>query len=241
MKKARYKRVLLKISGAALTGDKQYGIDFARVSDIASQIKQVVQMGVEVAVVVGGGNIWRGSTAAEMGMERSTADYAGMLATLLNALALQDTIEKIDVPTRIQSALHVESVCEPFIRRRAMRHLEKGRVVIFACGTGNPYMTTDTAAALRAIEIGADVLLMAKNRVDGVYDADPQKNPKAKKFDRISHDEALKLHLKVTDATAMSLCMEHNLPIFIFDVGTRDSIVHAVQGDVVGTIVSSQR
>ena len=241
MKKARYKRVLLKISGAALTGDKQYGIDFARVSDIASQIKQVVQMGVEVAVVVGGGNIWRGAAAQEMGMERTNADYAGMLATLLNALALQDTLEKIDVITRIQSAIPVAAVCEPFIRRRALRHLEKGRVVIFACGTGNPYMTTDTAAALRAIEIGADVLLMAKNHVDGVYDADPQKNPKAKKFTSISHAEALKLRLKVTDATAMSLCMEQNLPIFIFDIGPRDSIVHAVQGDVVGTIISSKR
>ena len=168
MKKARYKRVLLKISGAALTGDKQYGIDFAVVSGLARQIKQVIDMGVELGIVVGGGNIWRGSTAAEMGMERSTADYAGMLATLLNALALQDTLEKVDVPTRVQSALHVESVCEPFIRRRAIRHLEKGRVVIFACGSGNPYVTTDTAAALRAFEIGAEVLLIAKNGVDGI-------------------------------------------------------------------------
>lgn len=241
MKKTRYKRVLLKISGAALTGDKRFGIDFAKVSSIASQIKQVVEMGVEVAVVVGGGNIWRGSAAEEMGMERTNADYAGMLATLLNALALQDTLEKIDVVTRIQSALPVAAVCEPFIRRRALRHLEKNRVVIFACGTGNPYMTTDTAAALRAIEIGADVLLMAKHKVDGVYDADPRKHPKAKKFDSISHAEALKLRLKVTDATAMSLCMEQNLPIFIFDIGTRNSIVHAVQGDVSGTIVRSQR
>jgi uridylate kinase len=241
MKKARYKRVLLKISGAALTGNKKYGIDFARVSDIASQIKQVVGMGVEVAVVVGGGNIWRGSSAEEMGMERTNADYAGMLATLLNALALQDTLEKLDVNTRIQSAIPVAAVCEPFIRRRALRHLEKNRVVILACGTGNPYMTTDTAAALRAIEIGADVLLMAKNGVDGVYDTDPRKNPKAKKFNSISYDKALKLRLKVTDATAMSLCMEHDLPIFIFDIGTGNSIVRAVQGDVVGTIVNSKR
>ena len=239
MKKARYKRVLLKISGAALTGDKKYGIDFAVVSGLARQIKQVVGMGVEMGIVVGGGNIWRGSTAAEMGMERSTADYAGMLATLLNALALQDTLEKIDVPTRVQSALHVESVCEPFIRRRAINHLEKGRVVIFACGSGNPYVTTDTAAALRAFEIGAEVLLMAKNGVDGVYDADPQKNPKAKKFNIISYDKALQLHLKATDATAMALCMEQNLPIFVFDIDAPQSIVHAVQGDIIGTIVKS--
>ena len=239
MKKARYKRVLLKISGAALTGAKQYGLDLAVVSDLAGQIKQVAEMGVEMGVVVGGGNIWRGLTAAEMGMERTNADYAGMLATLLNALALQDTLEKLDVPTRVQSALHVESVCEPFIRRRAMRHLEKGRVVIFACGTGNPYMTTDTAAALRAIEIGAEVLLMAKNGVDGVYTADPQKDPKAKKFKSISYDQALQLHLKVTDATAMSLCMEQNLPILVFDIDAPQSIVHAVQGDAIGTIVKS--
>ena len=239
MKKARYKRVLLKISGAALTGDKKYGIDFAVVSGLARQIKRVNDMGVEMGIVVGGGNIWRGSTAAEMGMERSTADYAGMLATLLNALALQDTLEKIDVPTRVQSALHVESVCEPFIRRRAINHLEKGRVVIFACGSGNPYVTTDTAAALRAFEIGAEVLLMAKNGVDGVYDADPQKNPKAKKFKVISYDKALQMHLKATDATAMALCMEQNLPIFVFDIDAPQSIVHAVQGDIIGTIVKS--
>lgn len=239
MKKARYKRVLLKISGAALTGDREYGIDFAVASGLARQIKQVVDMGVEMGIVVGGGNIWRGSTAAEMGMERTTADYAGMLATLLNALSLQDTLEKVGVPTRVQSALHVESVCEPFIRRRALRHLEKGRVVIFACGTGNPYMTTDTAAALRAFEIGAEVLLMAKNGVDGIYNADPQKNPKAKKFNIISYDKALQLRLKATDATAMSLCREQNLPILVFDIDTPQSIVHAVQGDIIGTIVKS--
>ena len=239
MKKARYKRVLLKISGAALTGDKEYGIDFAVASGLARQIKQVVDMGVEMGIVVGGGNIWRGSTAAEMGMERTTADYAGMLATLLNALTLQDTLEKVGVPTRVQSALHVESVCEPFIRRRAMRHLEKGRVVIFACGSGNPYVTTDTAAALRAFEIGAEVLLMAKNGVDGIYNADPQKNPKAKKFNIISYDKALQLRLKATDATAMSLCREQNLPILVFDIDAPQSIVHAVQGDIIGTIVKN--
>ncbi|MEA1959463.1 MAG: UMP kinase [Chloroflexota bacterium] len=241
MKKSRYKRVLLKLSGAALTGDERSGIDFATLSEIAHQIRQVLDMGAEVAIVVGGGNIWRGTTAEEMGMERTNADYAGMLATLLNALALQDTLEKAGVFTRIQSAITVAAICEPFIRRRALRHMEKGRVVIFACGTGNPYFTTDTAAALRAIEIGAEVLLMAKYRVDGVYDADPQKNPDAKRFDSISHDDALKLHLKVTDATAMSLCMENNLPIIVFDVAAPQSIVHAVEGDVIGTIVSSQR
>lgn len=239
MKKARYKRVLLKISGAALTGDKQYGIDFAVTSSLARQIKSVIDMGVELGIVVGGGNIWRGSTAAEMGMERTTADYAGMLATLLNALALQDTLEQVGVPTRVQSALHVESVCEPFIRRRAIRHLEKGRVVIFACGSGNPYVTTDTAAALRAFEIGAEVLLMAKHGIDGIYDADPKKNPKAKRFNIISYDKALKLHLRATDATAMSLCMEQNLPILVFDIAAPQSIVQAVQGDIIGTIVKS--
>ena len=241
MRKARYKRVLLKISGEALTGDKECGIDFATLSEIAHQLKLVRDMGVEVAVVVGGGNIWRGTTAEEMGMERTNADYAGMLATLLNALALQDTLEKKGVITRIQSAIAVSAVCEPFIRRRALRHMEKGRVVIFAGGTGNPYFTTDTAAALRAIEIGAEVLLMAKHRVDGVYDADPRKSPGARRFESITHDEALKMHLKVTDATAMSLCMENNLPIIVFDVAAPQGIVHAVEGDVIGTIVSSQR
>jgi len=239
MKAAKYKRTILKLSGEALMGGGGFGIDLAILSKIAQQIKQVVGMGVELAIVVGGGNIWRGAIAEAKGMERTSADYAGMLGTLLNALALQDALERCGVTTRTQSALTGQAVAEPYIRRGAVRHLEKGRVVIFACGTGNPYMTTDTAAALRAIEIGAEVLLMAKHEVDGVYDADPLKNPNAKKFESISHSDALKLRLKVMDATALSLCMEHNLPIIVFNVGDPQSIVRAVAGEVIGTIVTS--
>lgn len=239
MKAAKYKRTILKLSGEALMGREGFGIDLAVLPKFAQQIKQVVDMGVELAIVVGGGNIWRGAIAEAKGMERTSADYAGMLGTLLNALALQDALERGGVTTRTQSALNVQAVAEPYIRRRAVRHLEKGRVVIFACGTGNPYMTTDTAAALRAIEIGAEVLLMAKHEVDGVYDADPLKNPNAKKFESISHSDALKLRLKVMDATALSLCMEHNLPIIVFNVGDPQSIVRAVAGEVIGTIVTS--
>jgi uridylate kinase len=239
MKAAKYKRTILKLSGEALMGGGGFGIDLAILSKIAQQIKQLGGMGVELAIVVGGGNIWRGATAEAKGMERTSADYAGMLGTLLNALALQDALERCGVTTRTQSALTVQAVAEPYIRRRALRHLEKGRVVIFAGGTGNPYMTTDTAAALRAIEIGAEVLLMAKHQVDGVYDADPLKNPNAKKFESISHSDALKLRLKVMDATALSLCMEHKLPIIVFDIGDPQSIVRAVAGEVIGTIVTS--
>jgi uridylate kinase len=239
METARYKRILLKLSGEALTGDEAYGIDIATLREIAQQIRQVLDMGVELAIVVGGGNVWRGETAEAMGMERTNADYAGMLGTLLNALVLQDALEKAGVTTRVQSALTVQAVGEPYIRRRALRHLEKGRAVIFACGTGNPYMTTDTAAALRAIELGAEVLLMGKHQVDGVYDADPLKKPDAKRFDNISHSDALKLRLKVMDATALSLCREHNLPIIVFDLGAPQSIVRAVEGEVVGTTVTS--
>ena len=239
MKVTKYKRALLKISGEALTGGDEFGIDLATLSNIAHQVKQAVDMGVELGIVVGGGNIWRGATAESRGMERATADYAGMLATLINALALQDAIEKEGVSTRTQSAIAVQAVAEPYIQRRAIRHLEKGRVVLFAGGTGNPYMTTDTAAALRAIEIGAEVLLMGKNRVDGVYDADPLKNPKAKKFNQLSHIDALNLGLKVMDSTALSLCMENRLPIIVFDLQAPGSIVQAVAGEPIGTIVSS--
>ena len=236
---SRYKRILLKLSGEALTGDTGYGIDIATLRNFGQQIRQVMDTGVELAIVVGGGNVWRGETAEAMGMERATADYAGMLATVINALALQDALQKEGVDTRTQSALTIQSVAEPHIRRRAMRHLEKGRAVIFAGGTGNPYMTTDTAAALRAIEIGADVLLMGKHQVDGVYDADPQKKPDAKRFENISFSDALKLHLKVMDATALSLCREHNLPIVVFDLSAPQSIVKAAEGEVVGTTVTS--
>jgi len=237
--KPKYKRVLLKLSGEALMGDEEYGIHTPTLKNIAQQISRVVKSGVEVAIVVGGGNIFRGEEAAGEGMDRATADYAGMLATIINALALQDALEREGVVTRTQSALEIRAVAEPYIRRRAIRHLEKGRVVIFAAGTGNPYMTTDTASALRSIEIGAEVLLMAKNRVDGVYDADPLKNPNARKFDSISHQEALTLHLQVMDATAFTLCLENKLPIIVFDLQAPRSIERAVLGEPIGTLVHS--
>lgn len=237
---AKYKRALLKISGEALMGDAQFGIDPKTLSRIAHQIKQATEMGVQIAVVVGGGNMWRGAQVAEQGMDRVSADYAGMLATLINALVLQDALEKDGVVTRTQSAITIQTVAEPFIRRRAIRHLEKGRVVIFAAGTGNPYMTTDTAASLRAIEIGAEVLLMAKNKVDGVYDSDPRLNPHAKKFDHLTYMEALNRRLEVMDSTALSLCMENNLPIVVFDLQSVNGIERALLGEAVGTVVSSK-
>jgi len=240
MPEAKYKRILLKLSGEALSGDRSYGIDKATLTRIAGQIKQVVGLGVRVAIVVGGGNIWRGAEAEANGMERVTADYAGMLATLINALALQDVLEQEDIDTRTQSALDVNKVAEPYIRRRAIRHLEKGRVVIFAGGTGNPYMTADTAAALRSIEIGAEVLLMTKNRVDGIYTADPLKDSNARKFEKITHLEALNMRLRVMDATALSLCLENKLPIIVFDLQAQDSLLKVVNGESIGTLVSSE-
>ncbi len=236
---ATYRRILLKVSGEALMGGAAYGIDPATVHRIAGQIKEASGLGVEVAVVVGGGNIWRGATASQTGMDRATADYAGMLATVINALALQDAIEQAGGAVRTQTAIPVPQVAEPYIRRRAMRHLEKGRVVIFAAGTGNPYMTTDTAAALRAVEIGADVLLIAKNRVDGVYDADPRKQPDARRFARLSYLDAINRRLEVMDTTALSLCMENELPIVVFDVGSERGIVRAAEGEEIGTRVGS--
>jgi uridylate kinase len=214
----RYRRILLKLSGEALQGSAAYGIDFETIESIARQVATVVARGVEVGLVIGGGNIWRGEPAAERGMERATADYMGMLATVINALALQSAMERIGLHTRVQSAVTMTEVAEPYIRRRAIRHFEKGRVVIFAAGTGNPYFTTDTAASLRALEIGADVLLMAKNRVDGVYDADPNKDPNARKFDHLTYMEALERRLRVMDTTALSLCMDNKLPIIVFDL-----------------------
>jgi uridylate kinase len=240
MATAKYKRVLLKLSGEAFGGEKEYGIDAVVLTRLAQQIKRVMEMGVSMAVVVGGGNIWRGSQAEKDGMDRVTADYAGMLATVINALALQDTLEREGVVTRTQSAITIQQVAEPYIRRRAIRHLEKGRVVIFAGGTGNPYMTTDTAAALRAIEIQADVLLMAKNKVDGIYSADPLKHPNAKKFKRLTHFEALNKRLAVMDTTALSLCLENKLPIIVFDLEAPNSIERAVAGKPIGTTVSSE-
>ena len=236
----KYKRVLLKLSGEAFSGNAEFGIDASVLARVAKQVKQVIEMGVGIAIVVGGGNIWRGANAAEEGMDRVTADYAGMLATIINALALQDALEREGVVTRVQSAIGVQQVAEPYIRRRAIRHLEKGRAVIFAGGTGNPYMTTDTTAALRAIEIESEVLLMTKNNVDGVYDADPLKDHNAKKFDRLTHLQALNMRLEVMDATALSLCLENKLPIVVFDLQAPRSMERAVIGEPIGTLVSSE-
>ncbi len=235
----KYKRVLLKLSGEAFQGSAGYGIDSAVLNRIARQIKNVREMNVDIATVVGGGNIFRGAKAEKEGMDRVTADHAGMLATLINSLVLQDALERIDMVTRCMSAINVQQVAEPYIRRRALRHLEKGRAVIFACGTGNPYMTTDTAAALRAIEINADILLMAKNKVDGIYDSDPHKNPNAKKFNHLTYLEALRLRLEVMDATAISLCLENKLPIIVFDLEAENSIERAVTGELIGTTVGN--
>jgi len=237
----KYRRILLKLSGEAFSGGTDYGIDPSVSTRIAKQIKRVADMGVGVAVVVGGGNIWRGAEAAQVGMDRATADYAGMLATIINALSLQDALEREEVVTRTKSAINVQQVAEPYIRRRAIRHLEKGRVVIFAGGTGNPYMTTDTAAALRAIEIEAEALLMTKNNVDGVYDADPRKDPNAKKFESLNYLDALNMRLEVMDATALSFCLENKLPIIVFDLMEQNSIERAVMGEHIGTVVSDEK
>ena len=239
MDEPKYKRVLLKVSGEALMGDGEFGIDPEVVKGISQQISHVQEMGVEVAIVVGGGNIWRGSAAEAQGMDRSTADYAGMLATVINALALQDALEKQNLVTRTQTAIPMQSLAEPYIRRRAIRHLEKGRVVIFAAGTGNPYMTTDTAAALRAVDIAADILLMGKNNVDGVYDSDPLINKEAKRFNQLGYIEALNRRLQVMDSTALTLCMDNQLPVLVFNLQASQSIEKAVMGKDIGTLVSS--
>jgi uridylate kinase len=233
-----YRRVVLKLSGESLKSQSGLVIDTDAIRYLAKEVKDAVATGVELAVVVGGGNIWRGADAAARGMERAAADYAGMLATLINALTFQDALEQIGVDTRTQSALVVQTVAEPFIRRRAMRHLEKGRVVIFAAGTGNPFMSTDTAAALRAVEIGADALLMAKNEVDGVYDSDPRTNPDAKRFDRLGYMDLLTKGLAVMDNTAVSLCMDNHLPIVVFDVFTPGTLVRLLNSERLGTLVA---
>ncbi len=232
----RYRRVLLKISGEALAGSGAAGIDFATVRRIAGEVASVHKLGASVAVVVGGGNIFRG-VGSGTGLDRATGDYMGMLATVINALAFQGVLEETGVPTRVLSAIEMRSVAEPYIRRRAMRHLEKGRVVIFAAGTGNPYFTTDTAAALRAMEMGADILMKA-TRVDGVYDSDPLKNRKAKRFTSLSYREVLERDLKVMDATAIALCMDNDLPIMVFDLHRSGNMTKAVRGERVGTRIS---
>jgi len=238
MSQACYSRVILKISGESLKGADGYGIDPASVNYLSQEIGEAHRLGVEVAVVIGGGNIWRGAAAEVQGMDRATADYAGMLATVINALALQDRLEKGGITTRTQSALQIQAVAEPYIRRRAIRHLEKGRVVLFAAGTGNPFMTTDTASALRALEINAQVLLMAKHNVDGVYDSDPNKNPDAKRFAKLDYMEALNRRLDVMDATAVSLCMDNRLPIVVFDIFQPGSIGRILCGEPVGTTIT---
>jgi uridylate kinase len=234
-----FHRALLKLSGEALLGGREYGIDPNTVEAISREVLAVQQAGTELAIVVGAGNIYRGMSAAAEGMDRATADYAGMLATLLNALTLQDALERIGVNTRVQSAIAVSEVAEPYIRRRAMRHLEKGRVVIFAAGTGNPFFTTDTAAALRALEIGAEAILMAKNSVEGVYDGDPRENPDAKLLPELTHLEAIERGLKVMDTTALSLCMDNRLPIYVFELA-EGNISRVAAGERVGTIISTR-
>ncbi|MCL0032568.1 UMP kinase [Peptococcaceae bacterium] len=235
----KYRRAVLKLSGEALAGSKGYGIDPEVAYSIAEQVKEVVEMRVQVAIVVGGGNIWRGVAGSAKGMDRATADYMGMLATVLNALALQDALENLDVDTRVQTAIEMRAVAETYIRRRAIRHLEKGRVVIFAAGTGNPYFSTDTAAALRSAEIEAQVILMAK-QVEGVYSDDPLKNDLAKKFDKMSYIEILNKGLQVMDATATSLCMDNKIPIIVFNITQKGNIKKAILGEKIGTYIGGE-
>ena len=238
MNEPKYKRVMLKLSGEALSGEKGFGIDFDFTKEIAEQIKKLIDMGIEVGAVVGGGNIWRGRSGS--GMDRTTADYMGMLATCINALALQDSLEQLGVNTRVQTAIEMKEIAEPFIRRRAMRHLEKERVVIFASGTGNPYFSTDTAAALRAAEIEADVILLAK-KVDGVYNKDPHKYDDAIKYNNLSYIEVLEQGLQVMDSTATSLCMDNDIPILVFGLDKPCNIIKAVTGEEIGTLVSNSK
>jgi uridylate kinase len=236
---ASFERILLKLSGEALMGDLAYGADPERIAAIAAQVKAVADRGVQIAIVVGGGNIYRGLSSAAAGMDRATGDYMGMLATVLNALALQDALENAGAVTRVQSAITISEVAEPYIRRRAMRHLEKGRIVIFAAGTGNPFFTTDTAAALRALEIHAEAILMAKNGVEGVYTADPREEPDARFIEEISHREAIEQRLAVMDSTALSLCMDNGLPIYVFNMDDERNIDRIVCGERVGTLVAT--
>jgi len=237
LERPRFKRIVLKVSGESLAGQTGYGIDAEMVSSIAEQVKEVVEMNVEVAIVVGGGNIWRGIAGSAKGIDRATADYMGMLATVMNSLALQDALEQIGVPTRVQTSIAMQQIAEPYIRRRAIRHLEKGRVVIFAAGTGNPFFSTDTTAALRAAEIEAEVILMAKNKVDGVYSADPFKDANARKYDELTYLDVLNQNLGVMDSTASSLCMDNNIPLIVFSITEKGNIKRVVMGEKIGTIV----
>ena len=233
----KYKRIVLKLSGESLAGDQGFVINPTVVEDIARQIEKIQKHGIDCAIVVGGGNIWRGLAGSAKGMDRATADYMGMLATVMNALALQDALEKLGVMTRVQSAIDMRQVAEPYIRRKAIRHMEKGRVVIFAAGTGNPYFSTDTTAALRAAEIEADVILMGKKNTDGVYDSDPNKNPDAKRFDELEYIEVLQRGLQVMDSTATSLCMDNKIPIVVFNIDDHENLVRAALGENIGTTI----
>lgn len=236
-----YQRILLKLSGEALMGDQAFGIDPAVAKQMAKQIDGVLETGAQLGIVIGGGNIWRGLSAAGKGMDRATGDYMGMIATVLNALTLQDALEKESVQTRVMTAIEMRDVAEPYIRRRAIRHMEKQRVVILAAGTGNPYFTTDTAAALRALELDVDVLLMGKNKVDGVYSSDPHTDASALRFDHITHQEALEKNLRVMDASALALCRDNDLPIIVFDMSKNGTVKRVVNGESVGTLVSSTK
>ncbi|MDK2779705.1 MAG: uridylate kinase [Trichococcus sp.] len=237
MSEPKYKRVVLKLSGEALAGNTGFGINPPTIEEIVKEIKEVHDLGVEIAIVVGGGNIWRGTTGAEMGMERAQADYMGMLATVMNSLALQDALENEGVPTRVQTSIEMRQIAEPYIRRRAVRHLEKGRVVIFAAGTGNPYFSTDTTAALRAAEINADVILMAKNNVDGVYSSDPMKDLNAIKFSELTHLDVISKGLQVMDTTASSLSMDNDIPLVVFNLNRQGNIRRVIMGEDIGTTV----
>jgi uridylate kinase len=237
MSVAKYKRVIIKLSGEALAGEAGFGLSPAIIKTVAKQVKEVVDLGVEVAVVVGGGNIWRGKVGSEMGMERASADYMGMLATVMNSLAMQDALEKQGIETRVQSSIVMTQVAEPYIRRKAVRHLEKKRVVIFAAGTGNPYFSTDTTAALRAAEINADAILMGKNNVDGVYSADPKLDPNAVKYDTLTYLDVIQQGLQVMDSTASTLCMDNDIPLVVFSITEEGNIKRAVMGEKIGTVV----
>ncbi len=235
--KAAYRRLVIKLSGGQLAGENGFGISPTVIANIAEELREVHELGTQLAVVIGGGNVIRGITAAAQGLDRASADYMGMMAGVINGLALQDALEKVGLNTRLQSALEIQSVAEPYIRRRAVRHLEKGRVVVFAGGTGNPYFSTDTAAALRAAEIGAEIILMAKQGVDGVYDDDPKTNPKAQRFETLAFAEAIQKNLRVMDQTALALCRENDLPLIVFDMGVRGNIRRVAAGETVGTRV----